>query len=362
MKEYETSLTQHTILAEFQEWLVDNNGKTCASANLYKGYVKKFFHLYPELVVSQNEEFVCESLLTEYDGRLSDKIIEAVDKNKKKALSNIRSGFRNFCIFLEEVGYSIELNVPQSEGVSSNSNNKHEISYSQKELVSIFRSRLNTQDRVFEKIVLPFRLINMILNKSSVSSEYNKFMNKEILDIQFLTNNGTKTLNDIEGLFIEGNGLVSVLDKHPYSKNTAFSYVYSKKNEFLVADSMSVISLDHNVSLFSIVQELDEDEYSELFHLSSLVRSYFTMKKVNLNVQLSNIGFSLSRPQDSFSISVADTRKMLSAKNKGVTKDLYAAVVDKIDALKLFSDLKKLYQKIDLVIMHRNDNSSKNKY
>lgn len=53
---------------------------------------------------------------------------------------------------------------------------------------------------------------------------------------------------------------------------------------------------------------------------------------------------------------------MLSAKNKGATKDLYAAVVDKIDPSKLLSDLKKLYQKIDLVVMHRNDNSRKNKY
>ena len=356
------SLSKEKVLAEFQEWLIDNNGKTRASSNLYKGYVKKFFHLYPELVITQSKEFVCETLLIEYDGQLSDMITEAADKNKKKALSNIRSGFRSFSIFLEEVGYSIELNNPQAEDVSSSKNNKHEISYSQKELVSIFRSRLNTQDRVFEKIALPFRLINMILNKSSVSSEYNKFMNKEILAIQFLTNNGVKTLGDIEGLFIESSGLVSVLDKHPYSKSTAFSYVYSKGSEFLVADSMSVISLDHNVPLFSIVQELNEDEHSELFRLSSLVRSYFTVKKVNLNAQLSNAGFSLPQPQDSFSISVADTRRMLSAKNKGVTKDLYAAVVDKVDASKLLSDLKKLYQKIDLVVMHRNDNSIKNKY
>lgn len=357
-----TPLSKEIVLSEFQEWLIDNNGKTRASANLYKGYVKKFFDLYPELIVSQDKELVCEHLLTEYDGRLSDMIMEAADKNEKKVLSSVRSGFRSFCIFLEEVGYSIELNSPQIEGVSSSGNNKHEISYSQKELVSIFRSRLNTQDRVFEKIILPFRLINMILNKSLVSSEYNKFMNKEILAIQFLTNNGVKTLSDIEGLFIEDIGLVSVLDKHPYSKSTAFSYVYSKEDTFLVANSMSVISLDHNVSLFSIVQELCEDEYSEFFHLSSLVRSYFTMKKVNLNAQLSNAGFSLPQPQESFSISVADTRKMLSAKNKGVTKDLYAAVVDKIDVSKLLSDLKKLYRKIDLVVMHRNDNSSKNKY
>lgn len=32
-----TPLSKEIVLSEFQEWLIDNNGKTRASVNLYKG-------------------------------------------------------------------------------------------------------------------------------------------------------------------------------------------------------------------------------------------------------------------------------------------------------------------------------------
>lgn len=173
------TINKEVVLVEFKNWLQTERGLTSNSADQYKSYVKKALEDFAIDTFSEGEptdkKLFNHSTLQEtvLSARIASSSYE-----KKKSESNKRSGIRQFNIFLEDSGYvySTEINSDTLEKELAIINFDSDIPYSNKELMSKFRARLNTQDRCYAKLILSFRAINKILNSSAEKDEYNQFM------------------------------------------------------------------------------------------------------------------------------------------------------------------------------------------
>lgn len=335
------TINKEVVLVEFKNWLQTERGLTSNSADQYKSYVKKALEDFAIDTFSEGEptdkKLFNHSTLQEtvLSARIASSSYE-----KKKSESNKRSGIRQFNIFLEDSGYvySTEINSDTLEKELAIINFDSDIPYSNKELMSKFRARLNTQDRCYAKLILSFRAINKILNSSAEKDEYNQFMQGEVENIEFLTNQGIFKLSNVKQICISSDETVKLIPKHKVGRSTKDYLVYSRDGEKLLTNRIDDVSLDHRKSLYKIVDEMEKKDFPTFFELSNSLKEFFGETEV---AKISKV--------------MRDNRGVL-------TNEFYQKVGQFIDSKSLFDEMKKLYQQIDLVIMHRSHNSSKNKY
>lgn len=96
--------------------------------------------------------------------------------------------------------------------------------------------------------------------------------------------------------------------------------------------------MDHRKSLYKIVDEMGKKDFPTFFELSNSLKDFFGETEV------------------------AKIRKVMKDNSGVLTNEFYQKVGRFVDSKSLFDEMKRLYQQIDLVIMHRSHNSSKNKY
>lgn len=330
----------NVLLGEFVIWATDNDYLTVASASSYKSYIRRAISsledkyisdLSFDLVVNSNNENyanfdIVDSFLTE--------IFINSDRNAKKTSRDNRSGFRLFNIFLVENDYRFKF-----KQISEKPNLK--IEYTNKELLRKFRSSLNTQDRVSDDIIIYFRLINKILNASLSKKEYNNFIGSEIGKIKFIISSLGESIpfSVVESLEIDETGKVSILTKggrfDVYSK-------YKDKYELLKVTGAAQISLDHIVPLSRIIIDFINKD-SIFFDLSRQIEEYLFLN----NLISDNTARELRRV-------------LINKKPRGINQKLYDSLGKNIDSHALLEDLFRLYEFIELEVMHRNHNSSKN--
>ncbi len=286
---------------------------------------------------------------------ISDCIISQEAKNPqlgltKKTVSNWRSGLRAFFTFLETQNYCFDYkssnkvlnhNIQQS-GVS--------VVFSNLNLFKTFKARLITQDRAYNHMIYPARLINLIFNNSNLKSNYHGLLADAINDTIFLidgTGSYKQLLRDISTLVIDynlKNGNSIIIGK------TDSWFVFTENPstngyEKIMAKGLADLSLDHNTPLQNILDTSKaQQDYPTLKKLSDLYASYVKGSSVSGNyLKVSNI-----RSFKDYSSGCYAEIKNNPAFNSDFIK-------------KLLKDLKNLYNNIGFTIMLRNYNSSKGK-
>ena len=183
------------LICEFKTWLVEEDTLTKNSAKSYATYIRKAFAYLLEKEIPNGKEIVKPHNFKKgqktTDNNYNNVVIyyEALlaKQSKDKTVMNSISGFRKFLIFMESQEYVFDRNISDKDlkKYKDKQQLSYQVVYSNKDLKSIFKSRLKTQDRVYKHLVLPLRVINTLLKKE-FGETYEYFLDTKIDNIQYL--------------------------------------------------------------------------------------------------------------------------------------------------------------------------------
>ena len=295
--------------------------KACALLNLGEGFIEAI------IAISdiKTQAALCEYLMA----RLSD----AFEKNNtnipKKHISNYKSAVATLSAFIvkEEIAEST------TEACSSflpAITLPCESVYTQQDIIRIFKQRLVTQDRYYATSCLPVRIITKI-NRNSVKKDIYKNI---ILNTKFLYDKDANKffrLSEITKLTIKTDGFVKIEVKG--KEYDVYTEIYSKGKfigyEPIRVDSFALLSLDHVLPVHSELQKF-LPTHSEFKKFSDNIISYKESCPEMTIAQFSTDYFEKVYP----SLSVDESILM--------------------DEIRTFID------SLELTILHRSFNSSKN--
>lgn len=358
------------LLNAFGTWLEDNQIYSKQYYNYMRALVNKFFSeefekmfgkncfecfaekpAKPTNAITRNFLVLCKCLI--------EKDLEDINSGKrprsgksKKTLQDYQSGFYAFEEFVLTEGYNINAKKIENKDIEKvmqdYSSGKIRVSYSKGQLIKIFKSRLTTQDRVYEKILYPARLINKIFNNSpSFHQKYMNLIENAIKRTKFVVDEDGKTLE---------LGVIKSISINPFKKHDVMVVpmdgskacsLYSRKNrtkgqfgEFEAKKGIASLSLDHDSSLESILNE-NVSDFPELKRLSEIVAKHEGNRDSDYKKYLSG-------------------SKQIKEWTKSVFNDCSAEINKDIN--RLYEEIESLYdKKIGLTVMEGSENSSKGK-
>lgn len=329
------------LICEFKIWSIEEDTLTKNSANNYAAYIRKAFaYLLEEQIpngkeVVKTHNFKKSQKTTDNDYNNVVIYYEALlaKQSKNKTVRNSISGFRKFLIFMESQGYVFDRNMSDKDlkKCKDKQQLRYQVVYSNKDLKSIFKSRLKTQDRVYKHLVLPLRVINTLFKKE-FGKTYEDFLDTQIDNIQYLIKDENINIRhrDVEQLELtEKNGII--LTTKDGLRHFLYTDTKSGKQE-MKASRIREVTIDHKTPLHDLTLN---HHCPELHKLSDIV------KKI---LEKSGEGI---------------TGRTLTKYKKLI--DEYLIEDNEIDLEKLFYDFKGLYNKMDLVLMDGASNSSKGK-
>ena len=232
--------------------------KACGVLNLGEGFIEAIIAISDANVQSA----LCEYLMA----KLSNEVVNAKDKILKKQISNYKSAVSALSEFLaqEEDPSGTELSLLPVVNLP------FESVYDQKALIKKFNSRLITQDRYYygDNASFSARVINRIATKTGRKNIYKDL----ILNTRFLyaaDENKFFLLKNIDKLTIKTDGLVKIeVCGKEYDVYTQV-YVEGKFTgfELLRVNSVELISLDHIHSMHELYPTF-LTTHPEIFKLS----------------------------------------------------------------------------------------------
>ena len=257
--------TFEEVLKHFEYWLESNQYTTetgkcyvnCYTKNIVKKILCPWFEKHNLLITydnfnqsAKNEEI--RSLIES----LSECIIEYELKNPnhnlaKKTLINYRSGLRAFFTFLETECLYFDCKLNKKSLRKHIKDLGGSFCYIQKQIIEVFFSRLITQDRVYENMIYPARVLNQIFNNSEKKSCYKALLRDKIMETKFLISDNSESSVSLENISkvtikpIENN----VYIYHKGKSYELFTEKPSKGNntyEKLNAQCFGDLSLDHD--------------------------------------------------------------------------------------------------------------------
>ena len=338
-----------TILNDFRGYMEDVLDEDDVKINTnsissYVSYVKRAFELF--LGIDTLDNLDSDSVSEEQRGNLEatlERILQNEIQNSnnasrvsKKTLSNYLSGVRLFWTFLEYRHSGKEV-IDESQKIEARIDEELiteiNLKYTKQQIYKVFKARLKTQDRFYEHIALPFRLLNKVFNRMGFRNQNDEVLDNEIWNVKFLIKNGSKKLEEINGLEISGS--------EDYLTHRGQQRLLTKSSDGSVvpmtAKTLSTISLDHDTPLFQILERNEGyKNYPALVELSEEIARFFEVDRIlELNRYL--------------------IKKQISTRFFEARKDYLSANVDRI-----FSEYKKLHESIELTAMDKIENIRRN--
>ncbi len=333
---------------KFKIWLIEEYGISEDSSKSYLTYLrglnkiikisqnknKSSFFLLLEQCISLKDVSKMEHAFFLVIEELSKENADILLKRAKKTLQNYKSALFSYLEFFKE-------NLESNDNLDIKNENKIEIlnedeviisqimtkiTYSKKDLISIFKNRVKTWDRVYENIFFPIQFVSRIYREQKDTKEYNKWIEKLIDSIIIYTKDSKIIFKEIIGL--------SIIDNRMYIElkdSTKLAYTKMSDNHTLEPFIISKIknaTIDHSVSLFDIMND--------------------------------NI--------DSFPIITAITKQLKKHIEGGVTRDKLVKVsklnklssfINTINLKLLLDELMIISSKTDLQLMKDSNNTSK---
>ena len=302
--------------------------KACALLNLGEGFI--------EAIVAISDVNVQASLCEYLMAKLSNEFKSTTDKALKKQISNYKSAVAAFSEFLtyEEDENATILSLLPAVTLP------FESVYDQKELINIFKSRLESQERYYmdagDNASFSARVIKRIATKTKRKDIYKAL----ILNTRFLyqaDENKFFRLSEISQLIVKTDGFVKIEVKG--TEYDVYTQVYVKGKfmgyELLRVGSVALVSLDHVRSMHELYPSF-LDEHVELKKLSDNV-----LKHRRVHSDMNNSQFATHYYNEIYQNISAD---------EGIV----------IDENLLMDDVCEFIEKLELIILHKSYNSSKN--
>lgn len=268
-----------------------------------------------------------------------------------KTLANYRSGFRSFMEFLGTERESDRKENKQTVEEKKYKPDKPSIIsllgfipesqyYSHRQMFRIFKSRLKTQDRFFENIIYPIRLLSKVFNDFGKDAEYNDLLESIIEQIKFKVST--------ESIIVDFNNIKSL--RIDFTDEESSCSVNSGKDKKLVyteyfengqctgvrpitPTSFRDISLDHDTPMHSLLED-NLQKYPALKELSDDIGCFYHS---------------------------VDNYNDLRQYRNDICRNYYEQhIFTQEEVENLFIDFKNLHKEISLTIMDRKENSKKN--
>ena len=300
--------------------------KACELLNLGEGFIEAIIAISDVNV----QAALCEYLMA----KLSNEFENANERPLKKRISNYKSAVSSLSEFVtREVGVSeAELSLLPVVELP------FESVYDQKALIKKFNSRLITQERYYygDNASFSARVINRISTKTGRKNLYKDL----ILNTRFLYDADESKfflLRDINKLTIKTDGLVKIEVRG--KEYDVYTQVYVEGKfvgfELLRVNSVELVSLDHVRSMHELYPTF-LTTHPELSKLSRNVLQH-RLKHLDLRMdQFATYYFNKIYPE--------------IATNEGIT----------INENLLMDDVSKFIGQLELIIIHKSYNSSKN--
>ncbi len=245
-KEYKEYLIETDHSANTADQYCTYLRKACALLNLGEGFIETIIAI---------SDIKIQAALCEY---LMAKLSDAFEKNNtdtpKKHISNYKSAVAILSAFIvkEDVSETPAIETPFLPAITL----PCESVYTQQDMRRIFKQRLVTQDRYYANSCLPVRIITKI-NGSGVKKDIYKNI---ILNTKFLCDKNPDKffrLSEITKLTIKTDGFVKIEVKG--KEYDVYTEIYSKGEsigyEPIRVDSFALLSLDHILPVHSELQK-----------------------------------------------------------------------------------------------------------
>jgi len=350
-----------SVIGEFENYLYHsglytNGTSKCYAQNYVKPAIEKLlaswfanhdivnpFSMYNEKG-SQNDIEERSLIVAISDCLISQEIKNLQLGLSAKTIGNWRSGLRLFFTFLETQNYCFGGKI--KSGVLNKNIQKSctSVVYSDIDLFNTFKARLITQDRAYQNMIYPARLINLIFNNSNLKDKYQDLLKEAINNTKFLIDKSKKSnkkLSDISRLVIDynlknGNSIIETKDDSWFviTENTKTN-IFEK----IQAKGLEDLSLDHDIPLQNILDNANaQKDYSYLKQLSDIYATY-----VNSNCRVSGNYLRVRN--------IRDFKNYSSTCYRDKKTNFDNAFIGE-----LFNDLQKLYSNIGFTIMLRKYN------
>jgi hypothetical protein len=324
---------------EYKGYLVETD-RTPNVADQYCTYLRKACDLlnmgegFIEAIIAISDANVQAALCEYWMAKLSNEFENAKDKILKKKISNYKSAVSAMSEFVtrEDNATGAELSLLPVVELP------FESVYDQKALIKKFNSRLITQERYYygDNASFSARVINRIATKTGRKNLYKNL----ILNTRFLYDaDETKffLLKDISKLTIKTNGLVKIeVGGKEYDVYTQ-AYVEGKfvGFELLRVNSVELVSLDHVQSMHELYPPF--------------LTTHHELCKFSMNVLKHRLNH-LDMRIDQFATYYFNKIYPEIATEEGVV----------IDETLLMDEVSELIEQLELLIIHKSYNSSKN--
>lgn len=234
----------------------------CSAFKKFSGEACSIFEFLEEYSQASREMY-CDYLIS----LLNAEINNPDSIHNPKTLKNYKSAVSLFSIFLGSDAYPCC-------GTKVFSPPKKDTAYTDEDLIKNFKFRLETQDRYYANACFPCRLFAKVFAKNR---KYNRMIENTICNTIFLIDPHKKkiTLNQLDHLIMTANGVevwhsnnkIDAVYTETFSKGVSTGFSKS------TAHALSQLSLDHDKPLVDIVNE-NINSLSELNKLSRCLLAY----------------------------------------------------------------------------------------
>ena len=255
------------VLHLFKDWLRDNGITTPGSASSYVSYtdgaIKKVlapFFAKLSAGASPYDRFTTDSRKSGMTGQVVMQsevaMAQAIAAGMGGYGKKLRSGLRAFFNFMDAEGIYFDFTLPAAASKKKGAVvtlPKGGISYTHKELMRTFKSRLVTQDRAYDRMLYCARVINRIFNKSTRKADYAHLLETSLENILFLVEDGGAVkLKDIEWLSIQPSMDV-LLKTNDGKKHVLYARERDGSIRPLRAPILRDLSIDHVTPLVDLL-------------------------------------------------------------------------------------------------------------
>lgn len=346
---------------DFERYLIDKELFEVNSAKSYSSYVTSALRdrticidtdTFFDIIETNKEHHKIKFLIKFIDNVLVFYHKENIEKEievPQKTISNWKSGLKKYRDYLEcklldleqdftntiesiHAGDSPSIELLQFKSANSIPQGSSSVAiYSKKELIDIFIFRILTQDRCYDHICFPIRLIKRILYKCGQRKAFDAIILKAINEIEVHVGSGkVLILKDIDELRIDGRSKHTTVVSGGVTHDV-YTPIHNGKNTLMRVGSISQISIDHKIPMYDIMTGL----IGKLPNIGKLCNTMRAMAGGNL---------STSKMRDLYDDILEDSN-----------------ICDKAFVAGLLRELEIIFDKMDLQLMDLSHNSSKGK-
>ena len=297
----------------FKQWLIEE-GLGERTANSYLSYIRRMNdELFPDIMENEGEvsEFFywlkeCLEKAPEETMELMGRMQSAIKQEQKKGTSEFPQKTLNnwhsaFVRYMEFIGLLIEADgeeenekevkkeetavAKKAESIKIPSFGNKNVSYDEKTLRRIFRSRLVTQDRLTGeegKVYYPIRLVKKIFNTDAKAKKFiNRWFDGLIDNIEVLTDQREKPfkLKEISEVNINPKGgHVAVSMGEGQEALTLLTHTAAGETTSMDVKTLRDISIDHKIPIHAILVD-KADQLKGLAILTANIKNYKGKKR-----------------------------------------------------------------------------------